>query len=153
MPEINDTTNFIAEVAAPADPNNIGAIRTDEREEVKWKFQQMLNEFAITHERRGWISPLQYNGDAERALDVLKEKKMAMLEDLTKGGSYKLTAEAMSMACGMSNVCVTTANKGGTLPYEKWQETPLTVGEVQPFGHRQILGAPRHEATSWIRGD
>lgn len=49
---------------------------------------------------------------------------MALLDDMTEGHTPKFWAETMSIACDLSNMCVTTANEGRISPYEKWHGTP-----------------------------
>ena len=100
------------------------------------------------------ITPLgtpQYNGVAESALSLLKEKSVAMLETMKKVYSPKLWAEAMSMACDMSNVSATTANGSGVLPFEKWHEAWCSLDGIQPFGTVGYvrLGARGHKLAPW----
>lgn len=41
---------------------------------------------------------------------------------------------AMSMACDMGNICVTTANEEGMPPVKKRHDIPRTPGGIKPFG-------------------
>lgn len=77
----------------------------------------------------------QYNGVAERASGLMKEKAVAILEDVTEGSNDdKLLAEPMGMACDMSYICITTANEGGMSSYRIWYGTTSTPTTIQPFG-------------------
>ena len=67
----------------------IGSIRTDEGGKFQSEFQRVLDSHGITHE----FTPsdtLQYNGVAERALGLLREKFIAMLQEMTVTASDKL---------------------------------------------------------------
>ena len=76
----------------------------------------------------------QYNGVAERALGLLREKSTAMLQEVTVAASDRLWAEALNYACDMSNMCVTSSLEGGTSPYEKWYGRKPSLQHLQPFG-------------------
>ncbi|CAM9940558.1 unnamed protein product, partial [Ascophyllum nodosum] len=94
-------------------------IRTDEGGEFEGEFQQVLDSHGITHEFTPPDTP-QHNGVAERALGLLREKSIAMLQEVTVAASDRLWAEALNYACDMSNMCVASSLEGGTSPYEKW---------------------------------
>ncbi|CAN0335182.1 unnamed protein product, partial [Ascophyllum nodosum] len=87
----------------------------------------------ITHEFTPPGTP-QYNGVAERALGLLREKSIAMLQEVTVAASDILWAEALNYACDMSNMCVTSSLEGGTSPYEKWYGRKPSLQHLQPSG-------------------
>ena len=96
--------NIIAEYITPAGLK-IGSIRTDEGGEFEGEFKKILDSHGITHEFTPPDTP-QYNGVAERVLGQLREKSIAMLQEMTMAASGRLRAEALNYACDMSNVCV-----------------------------------------------
>ena len=124
--------NIIAEYNTPSGLK-IGAIRTDEGGEFEGEFQRVLDSFGINHEFTPPDTP-QYNGVAERALGLLREKSIAMLQEMTVAASDRLWAEAMNYACDMSNMCVTSSLGGDTSPYEKWYGEKPSLQHVRPFG-------------------
>ena len=93
----------------------------------------MLDSHGITHEFIPPDTP-QYNGVAERALGLLREKSIAMPQEMTVAASGRLWAEALNHACDMSNMCVTSSLEGGTSPYEKWYGRKPSLQYLQPFG-------------------
>ena len=109
--------NIIAEYITPAGLK-IGSIQTDEGGEFEGEFQQVLDSHGITHEFTPSDTP-QHNGVAERALGLLREKSIAMLQEVTVAASDRLWAEPLNYACDISNMCVTSSLEGGTSPYEK----------------------------------
>ena len=72
---------------------DIGAIRTDEGGEFEGEFQRLLVELSIKHEHTHPDTP-KYNGVAERALGLLREKTIAMMQGFSVGADDKLWAEA-----------------------------------------------------------
>lgn len=56
----------------------------------------------------------------ERALGLLRERSIAMLQEMTVAASDRLRAEALDSACYMSNIYVKSTLEGGTLPSDKW---------------------------------
>ena len=126
-------TGIIAEYIAPAGLM-IGSIRTDEGGESEGGFQQGLDSHAITHESTPPDTP-QYNGVAERALGLLREKSIAMLHEMTVAASGRPWAEALNYACDMSNMCVASSLEADTSPYEKWYGSKPSLQHLeQPFG-------------------
>ena len=97
----------------------------------------MLDSHGITHEFTPPDTP-QYNGVGERALGLLREKSIAMLQEMTVAASDRLWAEAPNYACDMSNMCVTSSLEGGTSPYETWYGRKLSLQHLQPFGNRRV---------------
>lgn len=69
----------------------------------------------------------------ERTLGLLKEKMIAMLEDLKEGHSGKLWVEAMSMATDMTDICATSANKNNISPHEMWNGKVFSTDKIQSF--------------------
>ncbi|CAN0414389.1 unnamed protein product [Ascophyllum nodosum] len=124
--------NIIAECITPAGLK-IGSIRTDEGGEFEGEFQEVLDSHGITHE---FTPPdtLQYNGVAERALGLLREKSIVMLQEMTGATSDRFWAEALNHACDMSNMCVTSSLEGGTSPYETWYVRKPSLQHLHPFG-------------------
>ena len=126
-------TGIIAEYITPAGLK-IGSIRTDEGGESEGGFQQGLDSHGITHGSTPPDTP-QYNGVAERALGLLREKSIAMLHEMTVAASGRLWAEALNYACDMSNMCVASSLEGNTSPYEKWYGSKPSLQHLkQPFG-------------------
>lgn len=93
----------------------------------------MMNDLGSTHEHTAPGTP-QWNRVAERALGLLKERNVAMLEKMSEGGTHKLWAAAMSISGDPGNACVTTANMDGTPAYEKWHGKPFNLSGIPPFG-------------------
>lgn len=62
------------------------------------KFQEVLDSHGITYERTPPDTP-QYNGGGERALGLLREKCIAMLQDITVAASDRHWAGAMNYSC------------------------------------------------------
>ena len=124
--------NIIAEYITPAGLK-IGSIRTDEGGEFEGKFQQGLDSYGITHELTPPDTP-QYNGVAKRALGLLRDKSIAMLQEMAVAASDKLWAETLNYACDMSNMCVASSFEGGTSPYEKWYGRKPSLQHLEPFG-------------------
>lgn len=77
-----------------------------------------MDELGNTHEQIPPDTP-QYHGVAERRLGLLKEKTIALLQDLTTGHSDILWAEVMNFACDMGNMSQTVSINGDITPYEK----------------------------------
>ena len=124
--------NTIAEYITPAELK-IGSIQTDGGGEFEAEFQQVLDSHGITHEFTPPDTP-QHNGVAERALGLLREKYIVMLQEMTVAASDRLWAEALNHACDMSNMCVTSSLEGSTSPYEKWYGRNPYLQHLQPFG-------------------
>ena len=124
--------NTIAEYPTPAGLK-IDSIRIDEVGEFEGELQQVLDSHDITHE---FTPPdmSQYNGVAERALGLLREKSFAMLQEMTVAASDKLWTEGLNYAGDMSNMCVSSSLEAGTSPYEKWYGRKPSLQHLQPFG-------------------
>ena len=125
-------TNIIAEYITPAGLE-IGSIQPDEGGEFEGKFQQVLDLYGITHEFTPPDTP-QHNGVAERALGLLREKSIAMLQEMAVAASDKLWAEALNDVCDMSNMCVASSLEGVPSPYEKWYGRKPSLQHLEPFG-------------------
>ena len=124
--------NIIAEYITPPGLK-IDSIRTDEGGEFEGEFQQVLDLHGITHEFTPPDTP-QYNGVAERALELVREKSIAMLQEMTVAASDRLWAEALNYACDMSNMCVTSSLEGGTSPYDEWYGRKPSQRHLKQFG-------------------
>ena len=124
--------NIIAEYITPAGLK-IGSIRADEGGEFEGEFQQVLDSHGITHEFKHPDTP-QYNGVAERALRLLRENYITMLQEMSMAASDRLWVEVLNHTCDMSNMYVTSSLKGGTSPYEKWYGRSSSLQHLQPFG-------------------
>ena len=88
--------------------------------EFEGEFQRKLDRRSITHEHTP-PGTRQYNGMAERALGLLREKAIILMEgldDVISVPREKLWAQAMLFACDVTNKSVTTSRNGGKSPYE-----------------------------------
>ena len=104
--------------------------------EFEGEFQRELDRRSITHEHTPPGTP-QYNGVAERALGLLREKAIILMEkldDVINVPREKLWAQAMLFACNVTNKSVTTSTDGGKSPYELWFGKFPTVDHLRPFG-------------------
>lgn len=113
--------SFIADYITP-EKLTIRAIRTDNGGEFEGDIDQVLDELGITHKHTPPDRP-QYNGVAERALGLLREKTIVLMQDLKEGATDRLWAEAMNFACDMSDMSRTTSNEGGITPHERWHRS------------------------------
>ena len=114
----------------------IRCIRTDNGGEFEGEFQRELGRRSITHEHTPPDTP-QYNGVAERALGLLREKAIILMEeldDVINVPRKKLWAQAMLFACDVTNKSVTTSTDGGKSPYELWFGNLPTADHLRPFG-------------------
>jgi hypothetical protein len=95
------------------DGKKFKAIRCD-RDSVfmSQKTQHFLHEHHVSHQPTSWYTP-QENGNAERVIDVLKERMQCLLSD--SGLSDALWAEALWHACYLQNI---TPSTGATTPWE-----------------------------------
>ena len=123
---------IIARYFAPAGLN-IGVIRTDKGGEFRGACHSLLAELGIKHERTPPYTP-QYNGVAERTLNLLRDKTVALLHGVTEGASERLRAEPMAYACDISNKCVTDSLDHDKTPYEMWHGRPPAFDTLLPFG-------------------
>ena len=115
---------------------SIKCIRTDNGGEFEGEFQRKLDRRSITHEHTPPDTP-QYNGVAERALGLLKEKAIILMEeldDVINVPREKLWAQAMLFACDVTNKSVTTSTDRGKSPYELWFGNFPTANHLRPFG-------------------
>ena len=115
---------------------SIKCVWTDNGGEFEGEFQRELDRRGITHEHTPPDTP-QYNEVAERALGLLREKAIILMEELDNVINVpreKLWAQAMHFACDVTNKSVTTSTDGGKSPYEVWFEKFPTADHLRPFG-------------------
>ncbi|CAN0429329.1 unnamed protein product, partial [Ascophyllum nodosum] len=115
---------------------SIKCIRTDNGGEFEGEFRRELDRRSITHEHTPPDTP-QYNGVAERALGLLREKAIILMEeldDVINVPREKLWAQAMLFACDVTNKSVTTSTNEGKSPYELWLGKSPTAYHLRPFG-------------------
>ena len=120
----NTTAALLSVIADYITPQklSIECVRTDNGDEFGGEFQRELDRRSITHEHTPPDTP-QYNGVAERALGLLREKAITLMEeldDVINAPREKLWAQAMLFACDVTNKPVTTSTDGGKSPYELW---------------------------------
>ena len=100
------------------------------------KFRRELDRRSIMHEYTPPDTP-KYNGVAERALGLLREKAITLMEeldDVINVPREKLWAQAMLFACDVTNKSVMTSTDGGKSPYELWFGKFPTADHLRPFG-------------------
>ena len=87
------------------------------------ELQRELDRRSTTHEYTPPDTP-QYNGGAERTLGLLREKAIAVMEELDDINvpREKLWAQAMLFACDVTNKSAATSTAGGKSPYKLWFE-------------------------------
>ena len=109
----SDTTaallSFIADYITPQELS-IKCVRTDNGGEFEREFQRELDRRSITHEHTSPDTP-QYNGVAERALGLLREKATVLMEELDdaiNAPRETMWAQAMLFACDVTNKSATT---------------------------------------------
>ena len=93
---------------------SIKCVRTDIGGQFEGEFQRELDRRSITHEHTPPDTP-QYSGVAERALGLLREKAIILMEeldDVINVPRKKLWAQAMLFACDVTNKSVTTSTDG-----------------------------------------
>ena len=120
--EINTTAALLSLIVDYVSPQklSIKCVRTDNGGEFEGQFQRELDQRSITHEHTPTDTP-QYNGVAERALGLLREKAIILMEgldDVINVLREKLWAQAMFFACDVTNKSVPTSTDGGKSPYE-----------------------------------
>ena len=153
----NTTAALLSLIADNITPQklSIKCVRTDNGGELKGEFQRELDRRSITDEHTLPDTP-RYNGVAERALGLLREKAITLVEDLDdiiNVPREKLWAQAMLFACDVTNKSVTTSTDGGKSMYEPWFGKFLTADHLRPFGavgyaRRSVCGhkmAPKGE--------
>ena len=135
----SDTTaallSLIADYITPQ-KLSIKCIRTDNGGEFEGEFQRELDRRSITHEHTPPDTP-QYNGVAERALGLSREKAIILMEeldDVINVPREKLWAQAMLFACDVTNKSVTTSTDGDKSPYELWFVKFSTADHLRRFG-------------------
>ena len=128
---------MLAKLTAPAVPElSIKCIRTDNGGDFEGEFRRELYRRSITHEHTPPDTP-QYNGVAERALGLLREKAIILMEeldDVINVPREKLWVQAMLFACDVTNKSVTTSTNEGKSPYELWFGKSPTAYHLRPFG-------------------
>ncbi|CAN0139544.1 unnamed protein product, partial [Ascophyllum nodosum] len=116
---------------------SIECVRTDNGGEFEGEFQRELGRRSITHEHTPPDTP-QYNQVAKRALELLREKAITLMEeldDVINVPRKKLWAQAMLFACDITNKSATTSTDGGKSPYELWfGKIPTTADHLRSFG-------------------
>ena len=115
---------------------SIKYICMDNSGEFKGEFQRKLDRSSITHDCIPPDTP-QYNGVAERALGLLREKAIALMEELDNVINVlqeELWAQAMLFTCDVTNTSATTSTEGGKSPSELWFGTAPTSNHLRPFG-------------------
>ena len=133
----NTTAAFLSLIADYIIPQklSIKCVRTDNGGEFEGESQRELDRRSITHEYTPPDTP-QYNGVAERALGLLREKAITLIEldDVINVPQEKLWAQAILFACDVTNKPVTTSTEGGKSPYELWFGKFLTADHLRSFG-------------------
>ena len=135
----SDTTaallSLIADYITPQ-KLSIKCVRPDNGGEFEGEFQRELDRRSITHEHTPPDTP-QYNGVAERALGLLRERTIILMEeldDIINVAREKLWAQAMLFACDVPNKSVTTSTDGDKSPYELWFGKFPTADHLRPLG-------------------
>ena len=135
----SDTTaallSLIADYITPQ-KLSIKCVRMDNGGEFEGEFQRELDRRSITHEHTPPDTP-QYNGVAERALGLLREKAIILMEELDDVINLpreKVWAQAMLFACDVTNKSVTTSTDRSKSPYELWFGKLPTADHLRPFG-------------------
>ena len=135
---VDDCTRFTSQKLS------IKCVRADNGGEFEGEFQRELDRRSITHEHTPPDTP-QYNGVAERALGLLLETAIALMEkldDVLNVPREKLWAQAMLFACEVTNKSVTTSTDGGKSSYELW------FGKFPIADHSRQFGAVGHARRS-----
>ena len=115
---------------------SIKCIRVDNDDSFEGEFQRELDGRSVTHEHTPPDTP-RYNGVAELELGLLREKSIALMEeldDVTNVPRDKLWAQAMLFASDVTNTSVTKSTEKGKSPYQPWFGTALTPDHLRPFG-------------------
>ena len=135
----SDTTaallSLIADYITPQ-KLSIKCVRMDNGGEFNGEFQREVDRRSITYEHTPPDTP-QYNEVAERALGLLREKAIILMEELDDVITVpreKLWAQAMRFAGDVTNKSVTTSTDGGKSPYELWFGKFPTADHLRPFG-------------------
>ena len=115
---------------------SIKCVRTANGAKFEGEFQRELDRCSIKHELTPPGTP-QYNGVAERALVLLQEKAITLMEELGEVINVpreKLWAQAILFACDVTNKSVTTSTDGGKSPYELWFGQFSIADHLRQFG-------------------
>ena len=89
---------------------SIKCVRTDNGGKFEGEFQRELDRRSITHEHT-LPDTAQYNEVAERAYGLLREKAVALMEELDDAiniSRERMRAQAMLFACDVTNKSATT---------------------------------------------
>ena len=134
----NTTAALLSLIAYYITPEKLSmkCVRPDNGGEFEEECQSELDRRSITHEHTPPDTP-QYNGVAEPALGLLREKAITLMEeldDVLNVPREKLWAQAMLFACDVTNRSVTTSTDGGKWPYKLWFGKFLTADHLRPFG-------------------
>ena len=134
----NKTAALLSLIADYITPQklSIKCVQTDNSGEFEGEFKRELDRRSITHEHTPPDTP-QYNGVAERALRVLREKRITLMEELDAVINVpreKLWTQAMLFACDVTNKSGTTSTHGDKSPYELWFGKFLAVDHLRRFG-------------------
>ena len=124
---------------------SIKCVQTEHGGELEGEFQCELDWRSITLEHTPPDTP-QYNGLAERALGILREKAITLMEDLDDVINVpreKLCARVMLFACDVTNKSVTTLTDGGKSPYELWFGKIPPADHLRPFQSGRICATER----------
>ena len=124
---------------------SIKCVQTDNDGEFEGEFQRKLDWRSITHEHTPPDTP-QYNGVAERALGILRENAITLMEeldDVINVPREKLWARVMLFACDVTNKSVTTSMDGGKSTYELCFGKIPTADHLRPFKSDRIRATER----------
>ena len=104
--------SFIADYITPHELS-IKCIRTDSGGEPEGECQRELDRRSITHQQTPPETP-QYNRMAVRVLKLLREKAIAVMEELDNINEQRETlwAQAMLFACDITNTSATVQQDG-----------------------------------------
>ncbi|CAB1105000.1 unnamed protein product [Ectocarpus sp. CCAP 1310/34] len=129
---------YLAENRAHGAPSDVMVVRSDNvREVFEGEFGRVCRKYCIKQEFTHAHS-LEYNGVAERALNLIKDAALAariQAPTLYPGApNYpSLWAEAIAWSCNALNCTSTTSNPEKKSPYEMWHGHPPPPGATYPF--------------------
>ena len=116
------------------------------RQPLPWS---LLAELGIKHKRTPPYTP-QYNGVAERALSLPRDKTAVLLRGVTEAVSERFWVEVMAYDFEMFNKCVTGSLDRDKTPYKMGHGRPPAFHTLLPFvtvGYR-CLKTPAHKLAS-----